>query len=482
MLERLFQKKTILSPSEMDHGNGLKRTLGSFQLIALGIGAVIGAGIFVLTGQAAAEYAGPAVILSFIFAAIICAFAALCYAEFASLIPSAGGAYSYAYATLGEFVAWIIGWGLTLEYLFSPSTVAVGFSGYFSSFLSDFGVIIPTSLSSSPFAYDIVEGWSRTGAYINLPAMAIIAVIGIMIAVGLKTAALFNNIMVVIKLSVIALFIVFGLFFINSDNWVPFIPQNTGIFGEFGWSGVFRGAGVVFFAYIGFDALSSLSQEAKNPQKDMPVGMIGSLGLSTIIYIAVALILTGIVSYKLMNIPDPFSLAINAFGTKFLWLRFVIKLAILAGLCTVILVMLMGQTRVFYSMAQDGLLPKVFAKVHKDFGTPFINTIIVTCVAMLVSGFFPVVILGQLVSIGTLLAFAMVCFGVLLLHYKHPELARPFHTPWKPWIPILGTLACVVQMILLPLVTWQQLIGWMVIGLIIYFSYGIRHSKLSKKS
>jgi APA family basic amino acid/polyamine antiporter len=480
MKKGLFAKKTIKSllDATTDTPHGLKRTLGAVNLTMMGIGAIIGAGIFVLTGQAAAEYAGPGIVISFIFAAIICVFAALCYAEFASLIPVAGSAYSYAYVTMGEFAAWIIGWGLTLEYLFSASTVAVGWSGYFVSLLNDFGLSIPSYLAGSPLTYDSQLGWQSTGALINLPAMLIVAIIGVMIAVGIKTAQRLNDILVIVKMLVILLFIVCGIAFIKTDNWVPFIPENTGIFGQYGWSGIFRGAGVVFFAYIGFDAISTLAQEARNPQKDMPTGMLGSLAISTLVYMVVALILTGIVSYKMLNVPDPIAVAVNAFGPHFTWLRFVIKIAILAGLTTVILVMLLGQARIFYSMAQDGLLPSIFGKVHSKFRTPFFTTILISIVALFITGFFPVGILGQITSMGALLAFAIVCFGVLVLRYTQPLLHRPFKTPFVPWVPLAGTLACIMQMVYLERITWIQLVFWMILGVIIYFSYGQKHSKV----
>lgn len=483
MAKGLFAKKTIHDMKEetSGHKGGLKRTLTARSLVMMGVGAAIGAGIFVLTGQAAAEYAGPGVVFSFALAALICVFAAFCYAEFASLIPIAGGAYSYAYATLGELVAWTIGWGLTLEYLFSAATVAVGWSGYLSSFIADFGLSLPAKIASAPLAYDVANGWTQTGAVINLPAVIIIGLIGAMISIGIKAATRFNNIMVVIKFGVILLFLVCGIAYINSDNWVPFIPKNTGTFGEFGLSGIIRGAGVVFFAFIGFDAVSTLAQEAKNPQKDMPIGMVGSLSISAITYILMAIILTGLVSYKLLGGPASFSVAIDALGPKFLWLRYVAKFGILAGLTSVVLVMMLGQTRIFYTMAHDGLLPKVFGKVHNKFKTPFVNTLILTAMGMLICGFFPVGILGQLVNIGTLLIFAIVCFAVLLLRYKQPSLHRPFKVPFFPWIPLLGTLACVLQMIAMPLVTWIQLILWTFLGYVVYFGYSIRHSHIRKK-
>ena len=480
MANPLFLKKTIKSllDEAADKKHGLKRTLGPINVTAMGVGAIIGAGIFVLTGQAAAQYAGPGILLSFIFAAMICVFAALCYAEFASLIPVSGSAYSYAYATMGELVAWIIGWSLTMEFLFSVSTVSVGWSSYFASLLGDFGISVPAWLAQSPLLYDVVSGWSHSGAIINLPAMGVIFFIGILVAVGIKAASSFNNLMVAIKLGVILLFIGCGIAYINLDNLTPFVPENTGVYGQYGVSGIFRGAGVVFFAFIGFDALSTLAQETKNPQKDLPIGMIGSLAVSTVAYILVGIVLLGLVSYKLLDVPDPIAVAVNALGPNFVWLRFVIKLAILSGLTSVVLVMLLALARVFYTMSQDGLMPKAFGKISNRFHTPFVSTMVVTAAGMVLAGFFPVGILGQLTSIGTLLVFAIVCFGILVLRYKQPTLHRPFKTPFVPWVPLAGTLACIVQMIMLPAVTWVQLVIWMAVGFVIYFTYGVKHSKV----
>ena len=479
MAKGLFIKKSIKSllDEAQESQHAMKRSLGAVTLTAMGIGAIIGAGIFVLTGQAAAQYAGPGILLSFVLAAIICVFAALCYAEFASLIPISGSAYTYAYATMGELTAWIIGWGLTMEYLFSAATVSVGWSGYFVSFIQDLGFTIPARFANAPINYDIVTGWAQTGHLLNIPAMAIVALMGTLVAIGIKAAASFNNIMVIIKLGVIILFIACGIAYINSDNLTPFIPQNTGVFGQFGFSGVLRGAGVVFFAFIGFDALSTMAQECRNPQKHLPIGMLGSLAISTLVYIVIGIVLLGVVSYTMLNVPDPIAVAVNALGPKFLWLRFVIKIAILAGLTSVVLVMLLGQARIFYIMSKDGLLPKPFAVISKRFQTPFFSTMIVALVSLILAGIFPVGILGQLTCMGALLAFTIVCFGILVLRYKQPTLHRPFKTPFVPWIPLAGTIACIIQMIFLPGVTWVQFVIWMIIGVIIYFSYSIKHSK-----
>jgi len=480
MSKGLFAKKSIsaLLDEASDKSHALKRTLGPMNLTAMGIGAIIGAGLFVLTGPAAATYAGPGVLISFVIAAIVCVFSALCYAEFASMIPIAGSAYSYAYATLGEFVAWIMGWVLVCEFLFSPTTVAVGWSSYFVSLMRDCGWDISAAWSNGPIAYDLVNGWMVTGNFLNIPAMLIVTLIGGMVAIGIQTAAFVNNLLVIVKLGVIALLIICGMAFINWDNLTPLIPANTGVFGQFGWSGVMRGASVVFFAFIGFDAIATLAQESRNPQKDMPIGMLGSLGISTIAYILVGIVLLGAVSYTQMGAPDSFAVAVNAFGPKFVWLRYVVKIAILAGLTTVILVMIMGLARILFTMAIDGLLPKAFGKTHPKFKTPFFATLFVTLVMIVITGVFPVEILGQLTSMSTLLVFAIVGVGILILRYKQPKLHRPFKAPLGPVIPLLAVLTCLIQMGALPAVTWIQLIGWMVVGLIIYAVYGARHSLL----
>lgn len=506
MASPLFRTKSLsgLLHEARDNKAGLKKTLTGLNLTTLGIGAIIGAGIFVLTGQAAAQYAGPAIVLSFIISGIACAFAGLCYAEFASMIPISGSAYTYSYATLGEFLAWIIGWDLILEYLFAASTVSVGWSGYVVSFLRDFGIHIPTTLTAATgtVLVDVPNiGWQQltkqltasltsqgvaidalphVTAIINLPAMLIIAVLTLLLVVGIRESANFNNIMVIVKVAVILLFIAVGIAFVQSDNWTPFIPENTGEWGHFGWSGVLRGAGVIFFAYIGFDAVSTAAQEAKNPQKDMPVGILGSLGVSTFLYILVAVVLTGIVSYTTLNVADPVAVGVNAMGDGLFWLRPIVKIAAIAGLSSVILVMLLGQPRIFYSMAKDGLLPPIFSKVHPKYKTPYISTLLTGSVAIVLAGILPISLLGELVSIGTLLAFAIVCVSIIILRKTKPDAERPFRTPWVPVIPALGALICFAQMAALPLDTWARLLIWMALGFIIYFTYGIRHSKLNK--
>ncbi|MBK9636970.1 MAG: amino acid permease [Bacteroidetes bacterium] len=485
MANKLFTTKSIdrlmrESSGEHDGEHTLKRTLGKTNLVMLGIGAIIGAGIFVLTGAAASQHAGPAVVISFVVAGLACAFAGLCYSEFASMIPIAGSAYTYAYATLGEFIAWIIGWDLILEYLFGASTVAVGWSGYMTSFLKDFGIIIPDALCNAPIFYDAAtQSYTATGAFLNLPAMAIVGIMTWLLVIGIRESANINNVIVVVKVIVILLFIILGWNYINPENWHPFIPENTGTFGEYGWSGVVRAAGIIFFAYIGFDAVSTAAQEAINPQKDMPFGILGSLVVCTILYILVGLVMTGIVPYLQLNNPAPIAVAIDATGDGLAWLRPIIKIGALAGLSSVILVMLMGQPRIFFSMSKDGLLPKSFGKVHPKYKTPYITTILTGAVAMLVAGIFPIGLLGELVSIGTLLAFVIVCGGVLVLRYKQPNINRPFKTPFFPIVPILGMLSALALMYFLPIDTWIRLIVWMALGVIIYFGYSRKHSKVN---
>ncbi len=482
MFEGLFIRKNIaqLQKEVEGSGNQLKRHLSANNLVLLGIGAVIGAGIFVLTGTAAQMHAGPAVAISFIISGFACLLAGLCYAEFSSMIPVAGSAYTYGYATMGELFAWIIGWDLILEYLFGASTVAVGWSGYVVSFLNDFGLHLPTSICQSPIAYDS-SGWHFTGAIVNFPAVFIVALMTTLLVLGIKKSARLNNIVVIVKVIVILLFIGFGISYINTENWTPFVPENTGTMGEYGWTGILAGAAVVFFAYVGFDAVSTTSQEAINPKRDMPIGILGSLLVCTLLYVAVSLVLTGIVNYKDLNVPAPIALAIDVAGEGIGWLRPIIKIGAIAGLSSVVLVMLLGQSRVFYAMSKDGLLGKSFSKVHPKYQTPHITTIIIGIFAGLMAGLFPIGLLGHMVSIGTLLAFVIVCIGVIILRVKEPDAARGFRTPWVPFVPALGALVCFALMLSLPWDTWLRLLIWMAVGLVIYFIYGRRHSKIRKE-
>lgn len=481
----LFQTKSIESlQKEAAADVGLRRSLSRMNLVSLGIGAIIGAGIFVLTGQAAAQYAGPAIAISFVISGLGCLFAGLCYAEFAAMIPISGSAYTYSYATLGEFFAWIIGWDLILEYLFVVPTVAVGWSGHLVAFLKEFNIVLPVHLTQAPFDY--VNGQLvSTGHLINLPAVGIIAVLTCLLVIGIKESATFNNYMVVTKVSVLLAIIGFGIWYLLGHhdlavkNWTPFIPANTGTYGEFGWSGIFKGAAVIFFAYIGFDAVSTAAQEAKNPQKDMPMGIVGSLLICTVLFITISVILTGMSKYTDLNNAAPVVNALQAAGAPFA-LRFVVDIAAIAGLSSVILVMLMGQPRIFLSMANDGLLPAFFAKVHPRFKTPYVTTIITGVLSAILGGLMPLSILGEMVSIGTLFAFVIVCISIIVLRKTRPDAPRPFRTPWVPLVPILGAGICLLQMYALPADTWWRLAIWMAIGIAIYFGYSRHHSKLNK--
>lgn len=480
--------------------HSLKRALGPINLVTLGIGAIIGAGIFVLTGSAAALYAGPAIMLSYVLAGVGCAFAGLCYAEFASLIPIAGSAYTYGYATLGEFVAWIIGWDLILEYAFGAATVASGWSSTLVAFLQDYGINLPPQICDVPGAqWVFYDGrWAplttlklsaaqlaaapHATAKFNLVAFLAVIAVTILLIVGIRESANFNTTIVFVKLIAVFTFIVVAAAFVAGhhrlahENWGTFLPPNAGHFGSYGWSGVLRGAGVVFFAYIGFDAVSTAAQEARNPQKDMPTGILGSLIICTILYILVSGLLTATVHYSLLNIGAPVSLAIRETGVK--WGSYVVNAGALAGLSTVMLVMLLGQSRVFYSMAHDGLLWKWAGDIHPKFRTPWKSTAIVGVCVATVASLVPIGDLGQLVSIGTLLAFIIVCAGVWILRVRRPELERPFKTPWVPVVPILGIVVSFGLMAGLELLTWLRLIIWLVIGLVVYFTYSVKHSRV----
>ncbi len=482
MIDRLFKKKditAILNESENLHG-GLKRHLTASHLVALGIGAIVGTGIFIITGQAAASYAGPALTISFLISALGCVMAGLCYAEFAAMIPVAGSVYSYSYTTMGEILAWFIGWTLILEYLFACSSVAVGWSGYMISLLDGWSVYLPQQINGATFDH-VNNEWIWTGSIINFPAVFIVAIVSSLLISGIQQSAIVNNIIVIIKVGVILLFIGFGISYIDLGNWEPYIPQNTGSFGQYGWSGILRGAGVVFYAYLGFDALSTAAQEARNPQKDMPKGILWSLIICAVLYVAVTAVLTGMVNYKELNVPAPIALAIDRTGEGLAWLSPFIKLGAIAGLSSVILVMMLGQSRIYYAISKDGLLPKTFAKVHSKHGVPHRATIFASIVTGLFAGLFPLHVLSELVSIGTLMAFAIVCISIIVLRKTQPNLKRPFKTPLVPFVPLLGAALCVLQMVSLPWSTWVRLIGWTIIGCIIYFTYGIKHSNLNHK-
>jgi APA family basic amino acid/polyamine antiporter len=479
----------LLAEAEEGGEHSLKRALGPLNLITLGIGAIIGAGIFVLTGQAAALHSGPAVPISMIFVGIACAFAGLCYAEMASTVPVAGSAYTYSYATMGELVAWIIGWDLVLEYAAGAATVGVGWSGHFVSLLGLFGAHLPPQLTNAPTQWCTAtqtaaamagcahSGLNLTGAIVNLPAVAIVAVMSTILVIGIKESATVNNFIVILKLTIILLIVGVGLGHINTANWHPFVPVNSGEWGTYGWSGVLRGAGLVFFAYIGFDAVSTAAQECRNPQRDLPIGILGSLAICTFLYVVVSAVLVGMVPYNQLNLPAPMAYALEHIRAA-RWIRVSVDVGAVLGLGSVILVMLLGQSRVFYSMSRDGLLGHWAAAVHPKFRTPYLSTVFTGIAVALATGILPLQLLGQLVNIGTLLAFVLVCFGVLVLRKTRPDLHRPFRVPWVPFVPIMGILTCFGLMATLPGDTWLRLIIWLIIGLVIYFGYGRAHSRI----
>jgi APA family basic amino acid/polyamine antiporter len=498
--------EVITSEAEERGEHTLRRALGPINLVSLGIGAIIGAGIFVLTGAAAAQYAGPAIVLSFVLAGSACAFAGLCYAEFASLIPIAGSAYTYGYATLGEIFAWVIGWDLCLEYAFGAATVASGWSGYLLSFLQDFGVHIPPQFSSAHGEVLVlyqghwehlariqksiaaagvdISSLPHTTAYCDLVAFFAIMCVTTVLVIGIRESANLNSAIVMVKVGIVLIFIaIVGANFFRHPstfyaNWQPFIPPNTGEFGHYGLSGIVRGAAVIFFAYIGFDAVSTAAQEARNPEKDMPIGILGSLVICTVLYILVSGLLTGVVSYKELNVSDPVAIGIDATGVG--WGSFLVKIGAIFGLGTVMLVMLLGQSRVFFSMSRDGLLPGWASAIHPRFRTPYISSIVVGLFVAIFAALLPISVLGELVSIGTLLAFVIVCAGIWILRRRRPDMPRPFRTPGVPFVPIMGMVISLGLMVYLPLGTWLRLIGWLIIGMLIYFGYSRHHSRVQQ--
>lgn len=490
MANQLFSTKSIpdiIAASEKGEGDAqhitLKRTLSASGLTALGIGAIIGAGLFSITGGAAAYNAGPAVTISFVVAAIGCAFAGLCYSEFSSMIPIAGSAYTYSYATMGEFIAWIIGWDLVLEYAVGAATVSISWSRYFVKFMENFGVHLPPQFVMSPFdSVTTPEGAIVSGIF-NLPAVIVVIAISLLLIRGTQESSFVNNIIVALKVSVVLIFIALGWAYINPSNYTPYIPDNTGNFGEFGWSGIIRAAGIIFFAYIGFDAVSTAAQEAKNPQRDMPIGILASLAICTVLYILFSHVMLGLANYTEFRGQDgiaPVAVAIS--HTPYVWLQQGIIIAILAGYSSVVLVMLLGQSRVFFSMSKDGLLPPVFSEVHPEYQTPWKSNALFCVFVGLFAAFVPARVVGELTSIGTLLAFVLVCIGIIILRRTQPDLPRPFKTPLVPIVPILGVVTCFGMMAALPADTWLRLAIWMAIGFVIYFVYGKKNSKVGKAS
>lgn len=494
----------LLRETDETGAHTLRRALGPYNLVALGVGAIIGAGIFVLSGTAAATFAGPSIVLSFLLAGLGCVFAGLCYAEFASLIPIAGSAYTYGYATLGEVFAWIIGWDLIIEYAFGAATVASGGSGMIVSLLQDLGVHLPPQFIATPGTelvfhqnrWEVLSSIApalqtaglepnslpRATGLMDVPAFLGIALVTAILIFGIRESANFNTVMVMVKVGTVLAFItVVGIYLLRNPDvatahWTPFIPENTGQFGQFGWSGVARGAGVIFFAYIGFDAVSTAAQEARNPQRDMPIGILGSLAICTVLYILMGGLLTGVVHYSQLNVSAPVAVGIDATGARFGGM--LVKIGAFAGMCTTMLVMLLGQSRIFYSMSRDGLLPKWAGRVHPRFRTPWISSILTAIFVGSFAALVPIGVLGQLTSIGTLFAFIIVCAGVLILRRRRPDLHRPFRTPWVPAVPLLGIGISLLLMLSLPLDTWLRLLAWLVLGMVIYAVYGRKHSRL----
>jgi len=477
----LFATKSmtrILTESESD--NSLKRSLGPLSLISLGVGGIIGAGIFTLTGVAAAQNAGPGLVISFVLAAIGCVFAGLCYSEFSTMIPIAGSAYTYAYATMGELIAWIIGWDLILEYSVGAATVSIGWSQTLVAFLHSLGIDLPAKLLASPFQSSVLPDGSTVNGIINLPAVIIVVLISILLMTGIRESAGVNNIIVVLKVSVILVFIAIGWSYIHPANLTPLIPANTtGNFGDFGYSGLLAGAGVIFFAYIGFDAVSTAAQEAKVPKRDMPIGIIGSLLVCTVLFILYTHVLTGMVNYHDLNVAAPLSLALEQIPHR--WLTICMNMAVLAGLTSVMLVMLLGQSRVLFSMANDRLLPKAFRDVHPKFRTPWKCNLMLMIFVSCFAAFVPISVVGKMTSIGTLFAFVVVCIGIIIMRKTHPDTPRPFKTPLVPLFPILGIAVNVAMMYGLGWSNWLRLVIWMAIGLIIYFGYSRKRSLVNAK-
>lgn len=478
LLRRLFAVRSVDSiVQELQAAPKLNRVLTARSLTAIGLGSTIGTGIFILTGTVAANHAGPALTLALLIAAIGSGLAAICYAEFAAMIPVSGSAYTYAYATLGEAIAWIIGWNLSLEYMMSASAVAVGWSEYVANILAEWGVHLPAALINAPFGKGEDGHIVTTGAIVNLPAVLIILALGWICYVGVRESSGANSIMVIIKVAVIVLFIVAGIAFVDTSNWQPYIPPNTGRFGEFGWSGVLQGAGIIFFSYIGFDAASTTAREARNPQRDLPLGILGALLISAVLYIGMAAVMTGMVPYPQLGAAAPVAVALDA-HPQLAWLGSLVKIGAIAGMTSVILMSLLGQPRIMLAMADDGLVPPAMRRVHDKYRTPHVATAVTVIIAALIAGLFPLNILGELISMGILLAFTVVCIGVPVLRYKRPELSRPFRVPFAPVTCTLGAVICGGMTYFLPAETWRLFAVWSALGFSIYAIYGYRHSRM----
>lgn len=469
-----FARKPVSALQGNAETGGLTRTVGLFALVCFGVGSTVGAGIFVLTGTVAAQHSGPAVALSFFIASMVCLLAGLCYAELAAMMPVAGSAYSYSHASMGEAAAWTVGWCLALEYLFAGALVAIGWSGYVQSVLHDIGIDFPALLAQAPFELSPTRHLVATGSILNLPAVLVTLVCTALLLRGTEFSARINNLIVVVKIGAMLLVVATGFAYVDTANWTPFIPANEGVFGHFGWSGVMQGAGVLFFAYVGFDAVTTLAQEVKDPQRTVPRALMASVGVTTILYMLVGVVITGLVSYRLLDVPDPVYVALSSAGPGLAWTKIIVGFVAIAGLISVLLVTLLGQVRIFYAMGRDGLLPAAFTRVRPDSHVPHIGTLVTGFVASIAAGLLPLSLLGELISMGTLFAFVMVAVSVIVLRQREPEIARPFRVPLYPWTPVLSVAACLYLMWTLPLDTWLRLAVWLVIGGTVYLLYGLR--------
>lgn len=469
-----FARKPVSALQGNAETGGLTRTVGLFALVCFGVGSTVGAGIFVLTGTVAAQHSGPAVALSFFIASVVCLLAGLCYAELAAMMPVAGSAYSYSHASMGEAAAWTVGWCLALEYLFAGALVAIGWSGYVQSVLHDIGIDFPALLAQAPFELSPDRHLVATGSILNLPAVLVTLICTALLLRGTEFSARINNLIVVVKIAAMLLVVATGFAFVDTANWTPFIPANRGVFGHFGWSGVMQGAGVLFFAYVGFDAVTTLAQEVKDPQRTVPRALMASVGVTTILYMLVGVVITGLVSYRLLDVPDPVYVALSVAGPGLAWTKVIVGFVAIAGLISVLLVTLLGQVRIFYAMGRDGLLPAAFTRVRPDSHIPHIGTLVTGFVASFAAGLLPLSLLGELISMGTLFAFVMVAASVIVLRQREPEVARPFRVPLYPWTPVLSVAACLYLMWTLPLDTWLRLLVWLVIGGAVYLLYGLR--------